>query len=281
MSLRTGATFRAPPTLRATTPTALEPVREVPPPQLGRACGELAVVAGALLRERFARPREVGHKDGTEMVTDADRLSEALILSWLGHRFPGDAVVSEESGTFAGRTGRRWIVDPLDGTHNYAHGVPLFAVNIAVEDSKGLLAAATYDPMRGELFQAVRGEGATLNGKPIRTSGRRALSEALLLTDLGYQVEQQLPRRMAQLQEGYRTARSVRMLGSTALAMAWIACGRADGMWSEGIKLWDVAPGMLLIRESGGVATQSRGGVVAASSPQLHRALPLGLGLPS
>jgi myo-inositol-1(or 4)-monophosphatase len=254
---------------------------EVPVAETGELrdiCAEAVRRGGALLRERFGARRTIEYKGGIDLVTDADKASEAALLELLRARAPGAAVLAEESGASGGeRAGLRFLVDPLDGTTNYAHGLPHFAVTVAAEDAAGLVAGATYDPMRDELFLAARGGGATLNGEPLAVTGHAELRRALLVTGFPYDVheERELPLRLFGAFLG--RARAIRRFGSAALDLAWLACGRFDGFWELKLKPWDVAAGLLLVREAGGVATDFAGGdhaldgrEVVAANPALH-----------
>jgi myo-inositol-1(or 4)-monophosphatase len=225
------------------------------------ACAEATRRGGAVLRALFGERRTIAYKGGIDLVTDADHASEAALLEFLTRRFPDAAVLAEESGRSGAPAGRlRFIVDPLDGTTNYAHGLPHFAVNVGVEDAHGLLAGATYDPMRDELFVAGRGRGATLNGEPIAASERSELARALLCTGFPYDIHQH-PEGPLRLFGAYLTqARAVRRLGSAALDLAYVACGRLDGFWEMKLKPWDLAPGILLVREAGGRVADFAGG---------------------
>jgi myo-inositol-1(or 4)-monophosphatase len=247
--------------------------------ELAQACAEAVRRGGEVLRARWGRRRTIEYKGSDiDLVTDADRASEAAVLEFLAVRFPGAAVLAEESGaTGAGDAALRFIVDPLDGTTNYAHGLPHFAVNVAAEDAGGLLAGATYDPMRDELFAAARGEGATLGGERIAVTREAELARALLCTGFPYDVHQD-PRLALDLFGAYITrARAIRRLGSAALDLAYVACGRLDGFWEMKLKPWDLGPGVLLVREAGGVASDFDGGGrmlergdICAAGPALH-----------
>ncbi len=229
--------------------------------ELRDACAEAARLGGAVLRERWGKRRTIEYKGGIDLVTDADRASEAALLAFLRDRFPGAAILAEESGASgAGASGLRFYVDPLDGTTNYAHGVPHFAVNVAVADAGGLAAGATYDPLRDELFAAARGEGALLSGERIRHSGCATLHGALLCTGFPYDIHEQheLPLRL--FGAFMRRARAVRRFGSAALDLAYVACGRFDGFWELKLKPWDVAPGILIAREAGAAVADLDGG---------------------
>ena len=229
--------------------------------ELKGVCAEAARRGGAVLREAFGRPRTISYKGGIDLVTDADHASEAALLEFLRRDFPEAAVLAEESGASGVASGRlRFIIDPLDGTTNYAHGLPHFAVNVGVADERGLLAGATYDPLRDELFLAARGEGATLGGASIAVSHGAELRRALLCTGFPYDIHQspELPLRI--FAAYLRRARAIRRMGSAALDLAYVACGRYDGFWEMKLKPWDLAPGILLVREAGGLVSDFAGG---------------------
>ena len=249
--------------------------------ELREACAEAARRGGEVLRGAFGRRRTIEYKGGIDLVTDADRASEAALLEFIGRRYPGAAVLAEESGASGTASGRlRFIVDPLDGTTNYAHGFPHFAVNVAVEDERGLAAGATYDPLRDELFLGARGEGATLDGEPIAVSEGGDLMRALLVTGFPYDVHEspELPLRL--FGAFLSRARAIRRTGSAALDLAYVACGRFDGFWEMKLKPWDLAPGILMVGEAGGRVADYRGegammerGEICAAGPALHPAL--------
>jgi myo-inositol-1(or 4)-monophosphatase len=229
--------------------------------ELREVCAEAVRRGGAVLRDAFGRRRTISYKGGIDLVTDADHASEAALLEFLRGSLPGAAVLAEESGASGEASGRlRFIVDPLDGTTNYAHGLPHFAVNVGVEDERGLLAGATYDPLRDELFLAARGEGATLGGEPIAVSHGAELGRSLLCTGFPYDIHQspELPLRI--FAAYLRRARAIRRMGSAALDLAYVACGRYDGFWEMKLKPWDLAPGILLVREAGGRVSDFDGG---------------------
>ncbi|HCF61169.1 MAG TPA: inositol monophosphatase [Myxococcales bacterium] len=223
---------------------------------------EVARIGGAVLRDRFKGPRSVELKGGIDLVTDADRASEAEIVAYLERRFPLHAILAEEGSNVEGSAEYRWIVDPLDGTTNYAHRVPHFAVSIAVEDAEGLAAAAVYDPLRDELFEAGRGAGARLNGETLRVTKESRLACALLGTGFPYSVwdKPDLPLRL--FDAFVRRSRGIRRIGSAALDMCYVAAGRYDGFFEVRLKPWDIAAGTLLVREAGGTVTDLDGGQV-------------------
>lgn len=253
--------------------------------ELLEAAVEVARRAGAVLRDRLHQARTVTHKGQglSDLVTDADQASEALVLEELARRFPGHAVLAEERGA-VGQGDFLWFVDPLDGTTNYAHGVPHFCVTLAVEGpvagGSALLAGVVYDPMREELFAAARGEGATLNGRPLRVSQAPALDGALLCTGFPYDLHLRPEAPLGLFLRLVQRAQGMRRFGSAALDLAYVACGRFDGYFEFGLKPWDVAAGALLIAEAGGAVSRIDGapfdpryGDVLASNAALATAL--------
>jgi myo-inositol-1(or 4)-monophosphatase len=244
------------------------------------ACAEAARRGGAVLSAKWGKERTIAYKGGIDLVTDADTASEEALLGYLRGRFPDAAILAEESGAQGAQRGLRFVVDPLDGTTNYAHGVPHFAVNVAALDDRGIVAGATLDPIRGELFTSGRGQGAWLGAERIRPSGCAELNHALLVTGFPYDIHEQHDRPLRLFGEFTRRARAIRRFGSAALDLAWVACGRFDGFWELKLKPWDVAPGILLVREAGGVVTDLEGGDrmletgdVAAAPAALHALL--------
>ncbi|WP_242346564.1 inositol monophosphatase family protein [Anaeromyxobacter terrae] len=246
--------------------------------ELRDVCAEAARRGGAVLREKWGGERTIELKGGIDLVTDADRAAEAALLGFLRSRLPGAAILAEESGVSGGSAGElRFFVDPLDGTTNYAHGVPHFAVNVAVADARGLAAAATYDPLRDELFTAARGEGAFLGDVRLRHSGRAELLGSLLVTGFPYDIHQHHDYPLRLFGAFLRRARAVRRFGSAALDLAYVAAGRFDGFWEQRLKPWDVAAGILLAQEAGALVTDMAGGErmletgdIVAAPPSLH-----------
>lgn len=221
----------------------------------------IAREAGAELRARFTQTRTVEFKGrDTDLVTDADRASEAIILSRLQREVPTHAVLAEESGAHDAAGGFRWFVDPLDGTSNYAHGVPHFCVTLAVEDAQGLAAGVVFDPLRDECFAASRGGGARCNGRVMAASAAQTLDRALLCTGFPYDVRERPERPLGLLGRLLTKAQGMRRLGSAALDLAYVAAGRFDGFFEFGLKPWDVAAGGLLVAEAGGVMRRLDGG---------------------
>ncbi|MGI8996624.1 MAG: inositol monophosphatase family protein [Pyrinomonadaceae bacterium] len=211
--------------------------------------------AGRILAEKFGRVAlEVSHKGDIDLVTEADLAAEQLIVERIRSYYPRHAILAEEGGAVVregGQDEHKWIIDPLDGTTNYAHGYPCFCVSIALERAGEIVVGVIYDPLRDELFAAERGAGATLNGRRIRVSNVEDLNRALLCTGFPYDVRDRgdFARHFTNF---IMHAQAVRRDGSAALDLAYVACGRFEGFWEEGLRPWDVAAGALLIEEAGG-----------------------------
>jgi myo-inositol-1(or 4)-monophosphatase len=218
----------------------------------------LAREAGALLREGYGTALQVEYKSAIDLVTEYDRRSEALILSGLRAAFPDHATLGEESGRAAGNE-YEWLVDPLDGTTNFAHGYPLFAVSLALTHRGRLVAGVVYDPLRDELFAAEAGAGATLNGARLSVSPVADLGRALLNTGFAYDVRTNPRSNLPEFTAFLMRAQAVRRGGSAALDCAYVGAGRAEGYWEFGSKPWDLGAGILVTREAGGQATTEHG----------------------
>jgi myo-inositol-1(or 4)-monophosphatase len=237
----------------------------------------LAHRAAGLLRERFDEHREVEEKKLRDLVTDADRASEAAIVEAVRAAFPAAAILGEEGGVYAGTGDERFIVDPLDGTTNYAHRYPMFCVSIAYERAGVVEAAAIEAPLLEMRFAARRGGGATLNGQPMRVSATPRIAGGLICTGFNPADYDRNGRFFATMS---RRAQGVRRDGSAALDLALVAAGRFDAFWEWGLNAWDVAAGALLISEAGGRVTAIEGGPfelaagsIAASNGHLHEEL--------
>jgi myo-inositol-1(or 4)-monophosphatase len=239
-----------------------------------------AARAGALLRARYRYPQEVSFKSEVDLVTAVDREAETLIVDALAGAFPAHGIVAEESPARAGRDGHRWYVDPLDGTTNFAHGHPHFAVSLALARDDELLLGLVHDPIREETFSAVRGGGARLNGAPIAVSEVSVLERALLGTGFPYDCRSHGDFYVAFFGEAIRRAQGVRRAGSAALDLCYVACGRLDGFWEWKLHPWDTAAGRLIVEEAGGRVSdfsaaphQLTGDETAASNGRLHEEL--------
>lgn len=216
-----------------------------------------AKAAGEVLLEHLHRPLGIEEKGRrADLVTVADRASERLIVEYLRNDFPDAHILGEEGGVYEGTSQERWIIDPLDGTTNYAHGYPLFCISIAYERGGEVLAGVIYAPLMNELFTAQRGKGALRNGEPIHVSEIPSLAEAMLVTGFKpYDYETNAP----YFAKASHIAQAVRRDGSAALDLAYTAMGRFDGFWEFDLAPWDMAAGMLLVREAGGVVTATDG----------------------
>jgi myo-inositol-1(or 4)-monophosphatase len=212
--------------------------------------------AGRILAEKFGRSAlEISNKGDIDLVTEADLAAERFIIERIKSYYPRHAILAEESDASGikheGAGEYKWIIDPLDGTTNYAHGYPAFCVSIALERDGRIELGVIYDPLRDEMFSAERGEGATLNGRRIHVSEVEELNNAMLCTGFPYNVRE-LDDFARHFYNFIMNAQGVRRDGTAALDMAYVACGRFDGFWEEGLRPWDVAAGVLLIEEAGG-----------------------------
>jgi myo-inositol-1(or 4)-monophosphatase len=216
---------------------------------------------GAVLARHFGRLEQIDRKSETDLVTVADRESEAAIKRVIHDAFPTHQILGEESGEdYAGRTGDyRWIIDPLDGTTNYAHSMPMFAVSIGVERRGEIVAGGVLNPVSGERYLAEQGSGARLNGKPLRVSQVATLRDSLLVTGFPYDRRLRLAHYMDLFGRFLNAAQSVLRLGSASLDLCAVASGRLEGFWEEKLHAWDVAAGWLIVQEAGGRITDFAG----------------------
>lgn len=229
---------------------------------------EIAREAGALLAAYFDRRVAFELKGEFDLVTEADRASEKLVVERLRSHFPDHAIVAEEGGGQSGSSDYRWYVDPLDGTTNFAHGFPMFNITLALERAGELIAGVIYDPVRGELFTAERGAGAYLNGVRIHVSRTARVQDALVATGFPSRkrhlnVNVHFYYQLAMMSHGVRRA------GSAALDLAYVACGRLDAFWEFGLNPWDMAAGILIVSEAGGACSDMKGGPVNVRGPHL------------
>lgn len=218
---------------------------------------ETAREAGQILLEKYGRKINISKKGDINLVTEADLASEKLIIERIKTYYPKHSILAEESGEaviIGGENKFKWIIDPLDGTTNFAHGYPAFCVNIALEHESEIVVAVTFDPTRNEMFSAEKGNGAFLNNRRIYVSETEKLSESLLVTGFPYNFKEK-ENFARHLTDFLLFSRGVRRDGSAAIDMAYVACGRFDGFWEEGLNPWDVAAGKLLIEEAGGKVT--------------------------
>jgi len=228
----------------------------------------LARQAGDILRTSFGQLLHVDHKGVIDLVSEADRRSEQFLLSYIHQHFPGDRIMAEESGELAGTSDRVWYIDPLDGTVNYVHGLPIYSVSIAYAEGSELRLGVVYDPMRDECFSAEIGVGAWLNGQPIHPSHTPDLDHALLVTGFPYDIRTNPDNNLDHYTHFALHSQGVRRLGSAALDLCYVACGRFDGFWELRLNPWDVAAGGLIAREAAATITSLAGEDDFISPPQ-------------
>ncbi len=215
--------------------------------------------AEALLRENLQGLRQIRYKGDVNLVTEMDMRSERVIVEMLRKAFPGHGIIAEEETRIPNSSGYTWIIDPLDGTTNYAHGYPCFSVSIALESAREVIAGVVYDPMRNELFCASAGSGAYLNDKKIRVSPVTVLIQSLLATGFPYDRKESEKNNMNYFHDLLMASQEVRRDGSAALDLCSVAAGRFDGFWELKLKPWDVAAGSLIVREAGGMVSDLAG----------------------
>jgi myo-inositol-1(or 4)-monophosphatase len=219
---------------------------------------EIVLKAGAIQTERRESGFRIDKKGEIDLVTEVDLECERMCRGVIAERFPEHDILAEELGasvTAQAPSPYRWVFDPLDGTTNYAHGLPIFCSSLALEIDGRPMVGAIYDPTRKELFTAERGLGARLNGAPLHVSSTSALIDSLLVTGFPYHVHTRSGDLVALFGEFLARARAVRRLGSAALDLCYVAAGRLDGFWEQHLKRWDVAAGALMLEEAGGVIT--------------------------
>jgi myo-inositol-1(or 4)-monophosphatase len=242
---------------------------------------EIVVRAGDLQMERLGGDLRVAKKGTIDLVTDVDVAVERMFRKLIAERFPDHQVLGEElGGSAAVPPGPCWVFDPIDGTTNFAHGLPIFCASLALEIDGVPEVAAIYDPNRRELFTAERGGGAFMNGRPIHVSDADRLVNAMLVTGFPYDVHTRVEEIVGLFGAFVAEARAVRRLGSAAIDLCYVAAGRMDGFWESDLKPWDIAGGALIVAEAGGVVTgmdgapfSSRGGHVLATNARLHDAM--------
>jgi myo-inositol-1(or 4)-monophosphatase len=224
------------------------------------AAWEAADAAGTLIRESWQQPKEIGYKGAIDLVTSVDRESERRIVEVLQRNFPDHSILAEEETNLSGaKRNHRWIIDPLDGTTNFAHGYPQFCISIALEYDGKILLGLVYDPMRRECFRAVKGQGATLNGCAIQTSDIKELDKTLLATGFPYDRREKAEFYLTFFKEFMTRSQGIRRAGSAALDLCYVACGRIDGFWEFKLRPWDTAAAGLIVEEAGGKLTDFSG----------------------
>jgi myo-inositol-1(or 4)-monophosphatase len=228
----------------------------------------LAREAGAILRAGYSKEHQVSYKGVIDLVTEMDHQSEAYLIGEVQKKYTDHHIVTEETGVIQGNDEHKWYIDPLDGTVNYAHHIPIFCVSVAYAFRGQLTLGVVYDPMRDELFSAERGSGAFLNGKPTRVSEVTELQKSLLVTGFPYDAWNTAQDNFVNFVRFAKLTQGVRRLGSAALDLCYVAAGRFDGFWELALKPWDVAAGGLICREAGARTTNVEGMDDFISPPQ-------------
>lgn len=228
----------------------------------------LARQAGKILRASFGQRLNIDHKGVIDLVTDADHRSEVYLLGEIQRRFPDHKIIAEESGETAGADGQVWYIDPLDGTVNYAHGLPVYSVSIGYAEAGRMRLGVVYDPMRDECFSGQADRGAWLNGKALHVSEAHHLDQGLLVTGFPYDIRTNPQNNLDHYARFALRSQGVRRLGSAALDLCYVAAGRFDGYWELRMNAWDVAAGGLIAEQAGARVTNVAGGADYISPPQ-------------
>jgi myo-inositol-1(or 4)-monophosphatase len=225
-----------------------------------QAAQEAARLAGDMLQAHRASEHSISYKGVVDLVTESDRQSQAMIVDHLSERFPDHDFLAEEDLSEMRGSEFCWIIDPLDGTTNFAHGFPVFSVSIALQRLGETGVGVVFDPTRGEMFTALRGSGAELNGRRISVSSTAELDRSLLATGFPYDIRESRENNLDHFVDFAVRAQAVRRCGSAALDLCYVACGRFDGFWELKLASWDVAAGLLMVAEAGGRVTDFQGG---------------------
>jgi myo-inositol-1(or 4)-monophosphatase len=235
-----------------------------------------ALLAGELIRSNLGKISEsdVDIKQASDFVTYVDRESEQIIINTIRTQFPGHHFLTEESLKEEGSGEYRWIIDPLDGTTNYIHGYPVFSVSIALEINRDIIMGLIYDPLRGDIFTAEKGDGAFLNGQPVKVSGVTDMANGLISTGFPFRKRELVDAYLKLFKNIFCRVSGIRRAGSAALDLAYVACGRCEGFFEIALSPWDIAAGCLLIKEAGGIVSDFGGGSDYLSTGNLLAATP-------
>jgi len=239
-----------------------------------------AFASGRILKSKFGNISSIVKKGRIDLVTEADTESEQAVIDTIRSCFPTHSILTEETGLHAGDSEYQWIIDPLDGTTNFAHGLPIFATSIAFALKGEVVMGLVHNPVMGELFSAVKDQGAWLNGKRISVSNKTEMTDCLLATGFAYNFREIIQDIMTRLERCLDASQGVRRLGSAAIDLCYVACGRFDGYWEQNLKPWDTAAGQLIAKEAGAVVTDFSNHPfnpwmleIAVANPAVHKDL--------
>jgi myo-inositol-1(or 4)-monophosphatase len=248
--------------------------------------GHAARESGLVLNDLFGKITKIGKKGEIDLVTEADLLSENIIVEIISKKFPQDNILTEEKGEYGRNSRRLWIVDPLDGTTNFAHSFPFFAVSIALQVDNEIVLGVVYNPFMDEYFEAVKGEGVFLNKSPIKVSQVKDLKESLVATGFPYNVYKEPGSIIELLKKMIVLVQGVRRPGAASIDLCYVASGRLDGFWEEGLQPWDTAAGSLIVIEAGGRVSNYQGEdyspfqkSIVAANPYIHQKMVEVLGM--
>ncbi len=227
--------------------------------EISKYAKRVAIEAGELLKKKFGKVKRIDFKGEINIVTEADCISQEFIKKLIKEKYPEHSIISEEDLEIKSSAPFRWIIDPLDGTTNFTHGLPIFAISIAVEYEKEMFTGFVYNPITEELFWAERGKGAFLGKKRIKVSQTGSLNRSLLATGFPYDIREDSNNNLNHFSKFALKAQAIRRLGSAALDLCFVACGRFDGFWELKLFPWDVAAGILIVEEAGGKVTDFKG----------------------
>lgn len=234
--------------------------------------------AGDYLRKNSKKIKSIVFKGSINLVTNVDREVEDILIGSLRRKFPDTGFLSEEAGEIKPGSAVRWIIDPIDGTTNFAHGFPFYSISLALEKDKKPILGLVYDPVRDELFSAENGRGARLNGNPIRVSSQKDLKKSLLMTGFSYKLGESMEANFAHFKDFLIASQAVRRAGAASLDLCYVACGRLDGFWELDLNPWDTAAAWLIVKEAGGEVTTFNGKPyshylkqILASNGKIHR----------
>ena len=236
-----------------------------------------AIEAGRILKELYGNLNSISKKGEIDLVTEADLASEKAVIDTISHDFPDDMILSEEAGEHGEKSDRLWIIDPLDGTTNFAHSYPFFGVSIALQVENETVLGVVHNPVMAEFFEAQKGRGALLNNKPIKVSDRVNLKDSLIGTGFPYDVYERPGEVLDYFKRMIVRVQGIRRAGAAAVDLCYVAAGRLDGFWEQGLKPWDTAAGSIILQEAGGVISDYNGNsynpfvkTILASTPGIH-----------